>query len=378
MTSAEHPDAVNGPEQPEDLARPAPAVPRTPLVILSSFLLITLGLGWIIGLPLVLLDPADRGEAPMDVIYHLFMLSPAVAAVLAHVWERRQPWQVLYPAGLDSPSAGGSSPEGGTPPDPALSALRPQTLTDALGITPLRPISRLLGWSVLALLLFFGLSIAALPVGGALGVYAFDPSMPIFLQELERRLGHEGAEFLATGLIVEVGVIFGSAIILVFLHAGQEMGWRGYLFPRLQHRWGATLAVLVSGLASGLWYAPLLAVGFFYGDTGLFEALGLMVVFATVIGGLLAWLRMRSGSIWPAAFAQSMITAAAILAYWFAEFGPQIDLRQATLQGWSGWILPALLLTGLLLARHRAFAPAHWTIRGRRLSAPVPRRRAPR
>lgn len=57
-----------------------------------------------------------------------------------------------------------------------------------------------------------------------------------------------------------------------------------------------------------------------------------MLGFCLIIGGLLAWLRMRSGSIWPAAFAQSMITAATILHYWFAEFGPQIDFRQATLQ----------------------------------------------
>lgn len=368
MPSAEHTEAAAGPDRPETPARPVPAVPRTPLVILSSFLLITLGLGWIIGLPLVLLDPADRGEAPMDIIYHLFMLSPAVAAVVAYVLERRQPLHVLYGTELGSASPGSTAPEDPSPEpeedadslqEPTRSAMRPQTLTDALGITPLRPVSRLLGWSVLALLLFFGLSIAALPIGGALGVYAFDPSMPIFLQELERRLGHDGAEFLATGLMVEVGVIFGSASVLVFLHAGQEMGWRGYLFPRLQRRWGTAAAVLISGVTSGLWYAPLLAVGFFYGETSLFEALGLMVVFATVIGGLLAWLRMRSGSIWPAAFAQSMITAATILAYWFAEFGPQIDLRQATLQGWSGWLLPAALLAGLLLARRRAFAPAH-------------------
>lgn len=316
------------------------SIPRTPLVVLSTFVFASLALGWVIAMPLVIMDPADRVDAPMEVYYNLFMLSPALAAVGAYLLERRHSASTLY---------------GHITGDDA-DRFRPQALPDALGITPLRPVGRLIGWSILALLLFFAFSLAALPVGGALGVYPFDTSMPIFVQDLGYRLGHDPTEFIATGLIVEVGVIFGSAIVLVFLHAGQEMGWRGYLYPRVQQRWGVLPAVGITGVTSGLWYAPLLSVGFFYDQTALFEALALMLGFCLIIGGLLAWLRMRSGSIWPAAFAQSMITAATILHFWFAEFGPQIDLRQATLQGWSGWILPGLLLIVLLLMRKRAFA----------------------
>lgn len=316
------------------------SVPRTPLVILSTFVVVSLALGWLIATPLVLLDPTELAEAPMDAYYNLFMLTPAVAAVVAYLLERRQSVTTLY---------------GHITGDDA-DRFRPQKLVDALGITPLRPVGRLLGWSVLALLIFFVFSLAALPLGGLLGVYPFDPSMPIFVQDLGTRLGHDPTEFIATGLLVEAGVIFGMAAALVFLHAGQEMGWRGYLYPRLQQRWGVLPAVGLTGLASGLWYAPLLSVGFFYDQTALFEALVLMLGFCTIIGGLLAWLRMRSGSIWPAAFAQSMITAATVLHYWFSEFGGNIDFRMATLQGWSGWIIPAVVLAVLLLFRKKTFA----------------------
>ncbi|GAB3186496.1 lysostaphin resistance A-like protein [Nesterenkonia suensis] len=331
--------------------RTAPATPRTPLVLMSTFLILSLALGWLIGLPLVLMDPPDRLAAPLDIFYNLFMLSPALAAVAVHFMERRQSARVLY-----GYLATDLAPSGATD---QTAQLRPQRLTDALGITPLRPVSRLISWSILAILLFFVFSIAALPLGGLFGVYTFDPSMPVFVQDLGQRLGHDPTEFIATGLIVEAGVIFAAAVGLVFLHVGAEMGWRGWFFPRAQLRWGTFRAVLVTGVANGLWYAPLLAVGFFYDQANVFQAMGLMIVFCVIIGGVLAWLRMRSGSVWPAAFAQSMITASTILAYWFTSFGEQIDLRQATLQGWSGWVLPAALLTVLLLTHRRSFAPTN-------------------
>lgn len=331
-------------------ASPQTTTPRTPLVILSTFVLVALTLGWLIGLPVVLMTPEERSAAQLGVYYNLFMLTPALAAVVAYVLERRQPLGVLY-----GHHAGEAAIEADAAGEQPVRMLKPQSVTDALGITPLRPVRRLLSWSVLGLLLFFAFSLAALPLGGALGVYPFDPSMPIFVQDLSSRLGQDATEFIATGVLVEVGVIFSAAVLGVFLHAGIEMGWRGYLFPRLQLRWGPRAAVVLTGLISGLWYAPLLAAGFFYDQTPVFQALALMLGYATIIGGVLAWLRMQSGSIWPAAFAQSMISAAAILHFWFAAAGEMVDLRQATLQGLSGWILPGLLLIGLLVFARSAF-----------------------
>lgn len=334
---------------------PTPALtttPRTPLVILSTFVLVTLTLGWLIGLPVVLMSPEERSIASLGVYYNLFMLTPALAAVIAYVLERRQPLEVLYGHHAEA-GAGDAAAEDLS--DRPVRTLKPQSVTDALGITPLRPVRGLLGWSVLGLLLFFAFSLAALPLGGALGLYPFDPSMPLFVQDLSSRLGRDATEFIATGVLVEVGVIFSASVLGVFLHAGIEMGWRGYLFPRLQLRWGPRAAVVLTGVISGLWYAPLLAAGFFYDQTPVFQALALMLGYATIIGGVLAWLRMQSGSIWPAAFAQSMISAAAILHFWFASAGVTVDLRQATLQGFSGWILPGLLLIGLLIFARRAF-----------------------
>lgn len=331
--------------------RTRPATPRTPLIMLSGFVLLTLALGWAVAAPMLAQDPQQRPADLTGTVYHLFILTPALAAAIIFLVERRQQLSVLYGHLTDDDGA----PSASTP----AHALRPQTITDALGITPLRPVSRLLLWSVLALLLFLALSAAAIPVGAALGVFPLDTSMPIFLQDLERRLGHDAAEFLTTGLAVEFLLILGWAVLNVFVHAGQEMGWRGYFFPRVQQRWGTLAAVLLTGVLNGLWFVPLLAVGFFYQNTPIFLAAALMVGYCVVIGGVLAWLRVRSGSIWPSAFAQSMITSAAILPTWFAAMGESLDVRQATLQGWSGWLLPAAVLLVLLLTARRSFSHPH-------------------
>ena len=88
MPSAEHTEAAAGPDRPETPARPVPAVPRTPLVILSSFLLITLGLGWIIGLPLVLVGQFLPESVVMFAEVTIGVIIVALAIRLLMRWRR--------------------------------------------------------------------------------------------------------------------------------------------------------------------------------------------------------------------------------------------------------------------------------------------------
>ncbi len=66
---------------------------------------------------------------------------------------------------------------------------------------------------------------------------------------------------------------------------GEELGWRGYLLPKLMPL-GKFKAYLMVGVVWGLWHAPLLAVGFNYPDhpilgilmmTGMTTALGIYI-----------------------------------------------------------------------------------------------------
>jgi uncharacterized protein len=63
---------------------------------------------------------------------------------------------------------------------------------------------------------------------------------------------------------------------------GEELGWRGYLLPRLMPL-GKIKAYLLLGVIWGLWHAPLIAVGFNYPNSPILGIL-MMVLLTTAIG----------------------------------------------------------------------------------------------
>lgn len=89
-----------------------------------------------------------------------------------------------------------------------------------------------------------------------------------------------------------------SAISLVSA-AGEEIGWRGYLLTRLIEA-EVPRPVLVSSLVWALWHLPLIVSGQY--AAGPNRVLSAAVFVATVvgIGFTLAFLRLSTGSVWPA------------------------------------------------------------------------------
>jgi membrane protease YdiL (CAAX protease family) len=82
---------------------------------------------------------------------------------------------------------------------------------------------------------------------------------------------------------------------------GEEIGWRGFLLPRLVRRLGFTGGCLLSGCIWAVWHYPLLLFADYNSGTPRLYALScftLMVIGAAFIFG---WFRLKSGSLWPAA-----------------------------------------------------------------------------
>ena len=68
-----------------------------------------------------------------------------------------------------------------------------------------------------------------------------------------------------------------------------------------------------------------------------------------VFGAFLGWLRNFSDSVWPAALAHGVFNASVGLVSLFIVMGAPLDTTQASILGWSGWLLPTLVIAFMLL-----------------------------
>ena len=80
---------------------------------------------------------------------------------------------------------------------------------------------------------------------------------------------------------------------------GEEIGWRGFLFPRLQQRFGFHGACLFSGVLWAVWHFPGLLWADYNAGTNPVYAMACFTVGIVGMGYIMGYLRMSSGSIWP-------------------------------------------------------------------------------
>lgn len=83
---------------------------------------------------------------------------------------------------------------------------------------------------------------------------------------------------------------------------GEELGWRGFLFPELQRLTSFTTASLIGGLVWVLWHLPLILFSDYNSATP--RTFVVVMFFISIIARsfLHNWFRARSGSMWPNVF----------------------------------------------------------------------------
>ncbi len=289
----------------------------------AIFLLLAFGLSWLIALPLWL---GDGLASPWLIVVSLgMMFTPAVAALIVVFFVER-----------------------------------PTGKARALGLWPVKPLGRFFGYLALGLVVPVALVLVALPIGALLGVYPADfVNFSAFQEIIDSQLDAAGAPGLPVpiGVLVAiqlVSIVFGAFINLI-PSLGEELGWRGWLLPKLLTL-GTVPALLISGVVWGLWHSPLILLGYNYPDAPGWLGVTMMVGMCILVGAVFGWLRIRSESVWPAALAHGAFNAAAGSFLLFAAAGERIDTAQATILGWSGWIVPIALVAVLLLTGQ--FTPA--------------------
>jgi membrane protease YdiL (CAAX protease family) len=100
---------------------------------------------------------------------------------------------------------------------------------------------------------------------------------------------------------------------LCVLLLGEELGWRGYLFPRLEPVVGPRRAAVATGIAHGAFHIPLLTLTSAYDSDGSRWIVVPGVVAVVTLGGVVfGWLRHRSGSLWPVLIAHATVNVCLI------------------------------------------------------------------
>lgn len=171
------------------------------------------------------------------------------------------------------------------------------------------------------------------------------------LREAFERAGKEPP--MPLGMLVLVQILAGmtvGALINSLFAFGEEYGWRGYLLPRLMERMGAWRGILLHGAIWGVWHAPLIAlIGYNYPQhpyLGVF----LFIVFCTLMGIVMAWLQLGSGSVWAPTLAHAVFNATAGI--------PMLVLKDVdnAISGMGSSLVGMVVLGGIVFALVRTSA----------------------
>ena len=167
---------------------------------------------------------------------------------------------------------------------------------------------------------WFGFAVLA-ALGAGLYYLLFPAALDLSGGFLAAQLGEEGMRQMeAQGLTLKTLMLIQLAealsyapLINTFAALGEEVGWRGFLYPRLKERFGAAKGRLLGGLLWGVWHWPVMIfAGYNYG-TAYWGApvLGplLFCVVCTAIGVLIDYLYEKTECIWIPALAHGAFNA---------------------------------------------------------------------
>jgi uncharacterized protein len=284
----------------------------------AAFVVLAYGGAWALLRPAVLdgADLADPVGSPGAYVATVAMMfTPAAAAlVVAFVLERR----------------------------------RGRGLLEALG---LRGFFTRRGWKFAGL----GMAGAAVLVVGSwvlgmlLGWVELDPERSAARDLIVQLTGEEPPLPMgALAALQLVNIPIGLAVTAIAA-AGEEVGWRGWLLPRLVPL-GSGWALALSGLIWGLWHAPAILIGLNYAQRDLL-GIGMMGIACVGVGVLIGWLRLASGSLLPCVLAHAALN---VFATYQSVLFPPFDQRLVGPLSVTGWVIVGLLLlVGVLLARAR-------------------------
>ena len=153
-----------------------------------------------------------------------------------------------------------------------------------------------IGWKLgpikywfLAFFIPFLVAAVSYPISWFLGISEFRLPSPEMLNRNEVETAFE--------LVFKVYPL--SFLMGCFAALGEELGWRGFLIPKLYSA-GWKKPLMASSFIWGVWHFPLILWGGYASSDIPIISVLLFMVIITLAGVFVGWLRMISGSVWVA------------------------------------------------------------------------------
>lgn len=283
-------------------------------------------------------SPLDATTRRAVVLYTAIVMLPVMLIVLPFWWTSLDPalLNVVTPVFMWLPALSALVA--------VKSVIRPASTARYLTITPLRPLSRLLGAAVIVLAGAVALVGFTLFVSQALGFTRID---------VIEWSGYRAGDPALTGEQARSEVLRTLAMLplfiagYLFLTTGEELGWRGFLHTALAPLGFWRTAAFTAALWVA-WHMPLLVTSAHLGDIPWRDAIATSANLF-LVSFVISALRARTDSVWPAAFAHAMLNT--VILFGFTAFRTPIGANDHagfwgfTVVGWFAWLIAIAIAT---------------------------------
>lgn len=132
--------------------------------------------------------------------------------------------------------------------------------------------------------IFFAVGFPIIYLGGSYGIYwLLTPN-----------------SFTGTIYSNSIGLMIYAIFSSILTAMGEEIGWRGFLLPKMDLIMSRKKAIILSGLIWAVWHFPLMIAGLYQSGTPIWYQLPIFTIEIVLITSIMAYLRFHSRSVWPA------------------------------------------------------------------------------
>lgn len=125
--------------------------------------------------------------------------------------------------------------------------------------------------------------------------------------DLNAAFEYAGVSAVGYTAVIFFNIAISFATLPIYL--GEELGWRGYLFPKLKTVMNRPAAYIVGGIIWGAWHSPAIIGGHNFGkDYAGYPYVGILTMcFSCIaVGIIFTWLTEKTNSVYPAAIAHAV------------------------------------------------------------------------